>query len=191
MEIVKARVRRSVVREEFGLTEVFIGGVIVMMIAVAFQFIFPTAGAAAKPYIQEFNKTGILVLNGTEPVLLSVTPFVPLTEGKQTNLTHADGDFVCLNSRESNPKLYYRQDGKWKGPETGQQHLPHMKDLTCYQIGAQADSSSIAVTKSFSGRVLIMERPDFLTMCFTGGFLCSWRTFVNGKLVESDNYIAD
>ncbi len=191
MEIVKARVRRSVVREDFGLKEVLIGGVIVMLIAVALQLFYPTAGAAAKPYIHEFNKNGILVLNRTEPVLLSVTPFVPVTEAKQTNLTHAEGDFVYLNSRESNPKLYYRQAGKWKGPETGQQHLPQMKDLSCYRIGARVDSSSIAVTKSFSGRVLIMEKPDVVTMCFTGGFLCSWRTFVNGKLVESDDYIAD
>lgn len=191
MEIVKAREKRSVVREDFGPMEVLIGGVIVMLIAVALQIFYPTAGAAAKPYIQEFNKTGILVLNGTEPVLLSVTPFVPVTEGKQTNLPHAEGDFVCLNSRESNPKLYYRKDGQWKRREAGQPALPHMKDLTCYRMGANVDSSSIAVTNSFSGRVLIMERPDFLTMGFTGGFLCSWRTFVNGKLVESDDYIAD
>lgn len=178
-------------QEQFGRREVLTGIGLIESIAIAVQLYYPSPGAAAKEYITQFDETGILVLNGTEPVSLSITPLVAVSRKKLSNISREDGDFMCLDSRDTNPKLSYLRSGRWEEPDTGGKHPGRIQDLTCYRMGAQVDSSSIAVTKSFSGRVLIMERPDFLTMCFTDGFLCSWRTFVDGKLVESDDYIAD
>jgi len=178
-------------KERFGSREVLTGIGLIASIAIALHFLYPSAGAAAQEYITQFDETGILVLNGTEPVSLSITQLVAVRREKLSNITREDGDFMCLDSREANPKLSYLRSGQWDEPELGRTHSWSIQDLSCYRIGAQVDSSSIAVTKSFSGRVLIMEKPDVVTMCFTGGFLCSWRTFVDGNLVESDDYIAD
>ncbi len=178
-------------QEQFGRREVLTGIGLIASIAIAVQLYYPSPGAAAKEYITQFDETGILVLNGTEPVSLSITPLVAASRKKLSNISREDGDFVCLDSREANPKLFYLRNGKWDEPKAGGKHAPRGQDLNCYRIEEQLETRSLAVTNSFSGQVLIMEKPDFVKICFTGGFLCSWRTFVDGKLVASDDFIAD
>jgi hypothetical protein len=178
-------------KERFGSREVLTGIGLIASIAIALHFLYPSAGAAAQEYITQFDETGILVLNGTEPVSLSITQLVAVRREKLSNISREDGDFMCLDSREAKPKLSYLRNGQWDEPEVGGKHARRSQDLSCYRMEEKREARSLAVTKSFSGQVLIMENPDFVAMCFTGGFLCSWRTFVDGNLVESDDYIAD
>lgn len=178
-------------QEQFGRREVLTGIGLIASIAIAVQLYYPSPGAAAKEYIKQFDETGILVLNGTEPVSLTITPLVVVSDEKLANITGEEGDFICLNPRDKNPKLSDLRSGRWEEPETGGKRPRRIQDLSCYRMEERIEARSLAVTKSFSGQVLIMENPDFVAMCFTGGVLCSWRTFIDGKLVETYDYIAD
>ncbi len=149
------------------------------------------AGETTRWNVERFDQTGNLVLGGVEHCSVCVTPLIKLSQDKLAQIIREDGDAMCLNVRDQNPKLGYIHDGKYKDPETGQKLAWNSRDLSCYQSGNSVDTESFVVTQSFSGEVIITENPDFIGMCFTGGYLYFRRIFIDGKLVEAEEYVVD
>lgn len=149
------------------------------------------SGDTTRRYAKRFDKTGSLVLDGVEHCSVSVTPLVKLSREKLAKIIQEEGHALCLNVRDQNPKLRYIHDGKYMDPETGQKLAWNSRDLSCYQCGNSVDTESFVVTQSFSGEVTITENPDFIGMCFTGGYLYFRRIFIDGKLVEAEEYVVD
>ncbi len=149
------------------------------------------AGETTRWYVERFDKTGNLVLNGNEHFSVGVTPLVKLSREKLAKIIREEGNALCLNLRGQNPKLCYIYDGKCEDPETGQKLPWHSQYLNCYQSEKGVDTEGIVVTKSFNGEVSITENPDFIGMCFTGGYLYFRRIFIDGKLVEGEEYVVD
>jgi hypothetical protein len=149
------------------------------------------SGETTRWYVERFDKTGNLVLEGVEHCSVCVTPLLKLSHDKLAQIIREDGDAICLNVRDQNPKLRYINDGKYEDPETGQKLAWNSRDLSCYQSGKGVETDSFVVPQSFNGEVSITENPDFIGMCFTGGYLYFRRIFIDGKLVEAEEYVVD
>ncbi len=139
-------------------------------------------------YVEQFDKTGTLDLTETDPIDIRITPMEVVRKDEQLNRNGKREGLLFVSTHENGPGPIQSWTSEFEGTLAGPGNNYDAKDWRCFRLKEHYDARSVAVTKSFSGRVTLIQGYSYWSVMFASGPLFCQRTFVNGKLVESQNY---
>ena len=157
-------------------------------VALSVFVLWPPIPLSMQGYVEQFDRIGRLDLKVTDPIDIWITPMVEVKKDEQLNQKGEEGALFFISEDATGAEVLYALSDQWKAMLADPENKLRKEDWRCFRRNEHFKTRRVEVTESFSGEVMLIEGYSHWSVMFASGPLFCKRIFVNGKLVESQNF---
>jgi len=157
-------------------------------VALSVFVLWPPIPLSMQGYVDQFDRTGRLDLRETDPINITINPLVEIRKDEPLNRKGENGALICIREDATGTEVFRARADEWEGMLSDPENKLRKQDWRCFRRKEHFKTRLIEVTKSFTGEVTLIEGDSYWSVMFASGPLFCERIFVDGKLVESQNF---